>query len=90
MHFDGLKPCHLQENHQPATLPLATEIAPPQGHSNEVAPQSEHPEDEDELWAYYQPESSPILETAEPLEPSEPTSHTQEESQQDSQQTITP
>ena len=82
VHFNRLKPCHLQENHQPGTPLPVTEIVPPLGHSNEVAPQSEHFEDEEEPWTYYQPESSPLVETDEQLESSE--------SQHDSQQTITP
>ena len=51
--------------------------------------QSEHLEDEEEPWAYYQPESSPLVETDKPLESSESTFHAQDESQHDSQQTIT-
>ena len=89
VHFNHLKPCHLQENHQPGTPLPVTEIVPPLGHSNEVAPQSEHLEDEEEPWAYYQPESSPLVETDEQLESSESTFHTQDESQHDSQQTVT-
>ena len=85
-----LKPCHLQENHQPETPLPVTEIVPPLGHSNEVAPQSEHLEGEEEPWAYYQPESSLLVETDEQLESSESTFHAQDESQHDNQQTITP
>ena len=46
VHFNRLKPWHLQVNHQPVTLQQSTEIAPQPGHSTEVTPQSEHPEDE--------------------------------------------
>ena len=84
VHFNHLKPCHLQENHQPATLPPTTEISPPQGH---FAPQSEYVEDEEheeEPWVYYEPESSPILETD---KSSESTSHPQDESQQETANT---